>query len=70
MRMKHAGRALGTVVVAGIGAYLATTGAQSQSAPPPVLSRFAGAISSQPLALDANGTLLAVANPDNNTVTL
>jgi len=41
----------------------------SQSAPLPVQNRFAGPTSSQPLALDANGTLLAVANPDNNTVT-
>ncbi|MFN7932799.1 MAG: beta-propeller fold lactonase family protein [Bryobacteraceae bacterium] len=70
MKRKTAGRVLGTVVVAGIGAYIATTGAQSQSAPPPVLNRFTGVINSQPLALDANGTLLAVANPDNNTVTI
>lgn len=60
---------LGTLAVFGIGVYMATDGAQSQSAPPPVLNRFTGAINSQPLALDANGTLLAVANPDNNTVT-
>lgn len=40
----------------------------SQSAPPPVQSRFAGPTSSQPLAMDANSTLLVVANPDNNTV--
>lgn len=31
-------------------------------------SRFAGPTSSQPLALSADGTLLAVANPDNDTV--
>src|SRR3989475_11688473 len=30
---------------------------------------FSGATSSQPLALSADGELLAVANPDNNTVT-
>ncbi len=70
MRTKLVGRALGTVAIAGIGAYFAATGAHSQSAPPPVQNRFTGAIHSQPLALDANGTLLAVANPDNNTVTL
>lgn len=70
MRIKATGKVLGTVVVAGIGAYFATSGAQSQSAPPPVQNRFVGSISSQPLALDANGTLLAVANPDNNTVTI
>ena len=34
------------------------------------ISQFKGATSSQPLALDAEGTLLLVANPDNNTVTL
>src|SRR5687767_6220759 len=31
--------------------------------------RFDGPTSSQPLALDAAGSMLAVANPDNNTVT-
>ena len=31
--------------------------------------RFVGPTSSQPLALSANGSLLAVANPDNDTVT-
>src|SRR5204863_5408196 len=30
---------------------------------------FSGPTSSQPLALSADGELLAVANPDNNTVT-
>ena len=30
--------------------------------------RFAGPTSSQPMALSADGTLLAVANPDNDTV--
>src|SRR5213594_3633292 len=30
---------------------------------------FSGSTSSQPLALSADGELLAVANPDNNTVT-
>ena len=32
-------------------------------------TRFTGATSSQPLALNADDSLLAVANPDNNTVT-
>src|ERR1043166_9556852 len=34
------------------------------------LTRFAGATSSQPLALSADDSLLLVANPDNNTVSL
>jgi len=33
-------------------------------------NRFAGPYSSQPLALDAAGGILVVANPDNNTATL
>jgi YVTN family beta-propeller protein len=33
-------------------------------------ARFAGPTSSQPLALSADDSLLLVANPDNNTVTL
>jgi YVTN family beta-propeller protein len=33
-------------------------------------TRFTGPMSSQPLALSADDSLLAVANPDNNTVTL
>ena len=33
-------------------------------------NRFAGPTSSQPLALDASGSILVVANPDNNTATL
>lgn len=33
-------------------------------------NRFAGPTSSQPLALDAAGSILVVANPDNNTATL
>src|SRR6478672_10071607 len=33
-------------------------------------SLFTGPTSSQPLALSADGTLLLVANPDNNSVTL
>jgi YVTN family beta-propeller protein len=34
----------------------------------PPATRFAGATSSQPLALSGNGDLLAVANPDNDSV--
>src|SRR6476659_7963075 len=34
------------------------------------LTRFTGATSSQPLALSADDSLLLVANPDNNTVSL
>ncbi len=33
-----------------------------------VESRFAGPTSSQPMALSADGSLLAVVNPDNDTV--
>ncbi len=33
-------------------------------------ARFAGALNSQPLALSADDSLLAVANPDNNSVSL
>ena len=35
-----------------------------------VLTRFTGATSSQPLALSADDSLLLVANPDNNSVSL
>ncbi len=38
------------------------------SAVQPPAGRFAGPTSSQPLALSANGDFLAVANPDNNSV--
>src|SRR5215813_3557650 len=58
---------LGAILAAG---YVAThTRALSQQSGPAVVSRFAGPISSQPLALDGNGTLLLVANPDNDSVT-
>ncbi len=57
-----------TCGVTAVGLWVASTGALSQQAPPPVVNRFPGPTSSQPLALDGNGTLLAVANPDNNTV--
>ncbi|MBI4908750.1 MAG: beta-propeller fold lactonase family protein [Acidobacteria bacterium] len=67
--LKSIGKIAGTCAVLGLGWYLTTRGAQSQSAPPPVLSRFAGPTSSQTLALDGNGTWLVVANPDNNSVT-
>ena len=40
----------------------------ASSTPPPV-DRFAGATSSQPLALSANGDFLVVANPDNDSAT-
>lgn len=58
-----------TCAATALGVYLASTGAVGQQAPPPPLNRFAGPTSSQPLALDANSTLLVVANPDNNTIT-
>ena len=40
----------------------------AQQAPPP--PRFTGPTSSQPLALSADDSLLLVANPDNNSVSL
>ncbi|HUQ91902.1 MAG TPA: beta-propeller fold lactonase family protein [Bryobacteraceae bacterium] len=60
---------LGTAAVTGVGIYLATSGALSQQPAPQPLTRFAGPTSSQPLALDGNGTWLVVANPDHNSVT-
>lgn len=70
MRRSRITRVLGTVTVLGGSLYLITqVGLLSQQGPPPTLNRFAGPTSSQTLALDANGTLLAVANPDNNSVT-
>lgn len=63
--VKLVGTALGVV----LGLQLINhTRALSQSAPAPAQDRFAGPTSSQTLALDANGTLLAVANPDNDSV--
>ncbi|MBL8230671.1 MAG: beta-propeller fold lactonase family protein [Bryobacterales bacterium] len=63
-------RNLGSLCVLGGSLYLiAQIGLMSQQGPPTPSNRFAGPTSSQTLALDANGTLLAVANPDNNTVT-
>jgi YVTN family beta-propeller protein len=62
---------LGATLFAAAGVYLAgTSPILSQQAPPPVQARFAGPTSSQTLALDANGSLLIAANPDNNTVSL
>lgn len=63
-------RFLGSIAGVGLGVYLATyPGALSQEPPQKAVSRFAGPTASQPLALDGNGTLLTVANPDNNSVT-
>lgn len=69
MKIRTLGKIAGTCAVAGIAWYFTTTRAQSQAAPPPVLSRFAGPTSSSTLALDGNGTWLVTANPDNNSVT-
>src|SRR5262245_14025955 len=61
---------LTAILIAIAGAYfVGGTRILSQSAPPPVQTRFSGPTSSQPLAMDANSTLLVVANPDNNSVT-
>lgn len=63
-------RYLGSASILGGSLYLITQiGLLSQQGSPTPSNRFAGPTSSQTLALDANGTLLAVANPDNNTVT-
>jgi len=69
MQRRSVKQIVATCAVTALGIYLASSGALSQQAPPPTVDRFTGAISSQPLALDGNGTLLAVANPDNNSVT-
>jgi YVTN family beta-propeller protein len=70
MQKKRLPRLAGSIAVLGGSLYLiAQIGLLSQQGPPATLSRFAGPTSSQTLALDANGTLLVVANPDNNTVT-
>src|SRR5215467_231567 len=55
------------LVLVGVGASLNLyqDGAAAQT-----LTRFTGPTSSQPLALSADDSLLLVANPDNNTVTL
>ena len=34
------------------------------------VARFAGPTSSQPIALDASGSIMAVANPDTNSISL
>src|SRR5215510_9770117 len=69
--MKHVGKTTATILTA-LGAITALLGwdfylghADAQALP-----RFTGATSSQPLALSADDSLLLVANPDNNTVTL
>jgi YVTN family beta-propeller protein len=47
----------------------ATLTIQDNDPPPVLVTRFVGPSSSQPLALTANDAHLAVANPDNNSVT-
>lgn len=59
---------LGTASAAVLGLYLAGQTGISQNSTPAPQSRFAGPTSSQTLALDAAGTLLAVVNTDSNTV--
>lgn len=62
---------LGTASAALLGLYIANhTSAISQQAPLPTQNRFSGPTSSQTLALDAAGNLLAVANPDNDSMSL
>ena len=45
-------------------------GGGDNNPPPPAGARFVGPTSSQPLALTADGAFLAVANEDNNSVTV
>ena len=69
--MKHTARTTTTILIANAvtvaalswDRYLGHAGAQA-------LTRFTGSTSSQPLALSADDSLLLVANPDNNTVSL
>jgi YVTN family beta-propeller protein len=62
-----------STVSSGIGALvagmlaIAPLGVSLKAATPPV-TRFVGPTNSQPLALTADGSLLVVANPDNNSV--
>src|SRR5215831_14927728 len=57
--------ALAGAIVAALLATRQTGQVSAQTAP-----RFNGPYSSQPLAMSADDSLLLVANPDNNTVTL
>ncbi len=62
---------MGTLAVAVLAFYVVSQrGARSQQPPSQPLSRFAGPTNSQPLALDAGGGLLIVANPDNDSVSI
>ena len=61
----HAGVALALAAAATFLASRPIAEVSAQTSP-----RFAGPTSSQPLALSADDSLLLVANPDNNTVTL
>lgn len=71
MRTRTVARSLGTLAVLSAGLYVAShRGARSQQPASQPLTRFAGPTSSQPLALDAAGGLLIVANPDNDTVSI
>src|SRR5918992_5421005 len=54
-----------TAIAVGVGLLAALNGHVRPSA---VVARFAGPTSSQPLALSADGSVLAVANPDNDNV--
>src|SRR6185436_4042935 len=60
--------ALSAAIVLAAGAFFIRTGRHAVLAQTPV--RFTGPTSSQPLALSADDGLLAVANPDNNSVSI
>src|SRR5689334_22945825 len=55
----------GAILATAVSYFSVRPGVHAQDA-----SQFKGPTSSQPLALSADGTLLLVANPDNNSVTL
>ena len=60
-----AGTSWKTATAVGVGLLVTLGGLQRPSA---AVARFTGPTSSQPLALSADGSVLAVANPDNDNV--
>jgi YVTN family beta-propeller protein len=66
-RARRSAARTAAVLAIGLAAAVAWTTASTR---PDRVTRFAGPSSSQPLALSADDALLAVANPDNDTVSL
>ena len=62
--------ALLVVLAVAAGTTLIASPRQATSQPPPLVTRFAGPTSSQPLALTGDDAFLLVVNPDNNTLTV